>query len=538
MPNAGIIIEGEVSMRYLLGDSTESKLEINYLTFLREVVDCAVVLMEAQSVLVANVDKRNARASEWAGLIRAVEELGNEAAALVEPIAQEQAKTPAGRCASAIAKAVKDAVEAETAQAKASLAAARDEVDRDDQQVRARARANLEKLVRSHDLPGAEKELEAQWSGSAVKAKMRQRTGFGVEAVIALETSSSSLLSSDLRVERIAEGVEVHVREAGGWLKKGDKLVAQKLGRYQVIGVTVAAKQVAVQLRSAPDANAATLAITVRRSGEVTIASRDTRPASSTAAGGAVTIASRDTRPASSTAAGGAVTNDGGGGKEYEVDERGRNGLKQLADRLEASLRELEDQRVGLLDISIDNMAFAEHAQPRVLAERLVTEIAPTVQLIARHSRSPGELVLRRQLADDRREEYFISVSELVRKIETLPVPARSVFAPLQLGSDPNTGPVRAHAQPAEPALEPKVVVEPQAAAEPRAAESAAPAVGGEPRRSSPSVSPPSILAASAARTGRTIPPPASKSEMTPQEVADAQLAASIDAALADDEPA
>src|SRR5439155_716472 len=144
-----------------------------------------------------------------------------------------------GRCAAAIAKAIKEAVDHETAQAKQQLATAREEVDREDSGVRARARTTLEKLMRAHDLPGAEKELEAQWTGGAVKAKMRQRTSFGVEAAIALETQGSTMLASDLRVDRIAEGVEVHAREAGGWLKKGDKLVAQKLGRYQITGITV-----------------------------------------------------------------------------------------------------------------------------------------------------------------------------------------------------------------------------------------------------------------------------------------------------------
>lgn len=407
-------------MRYLLGDSTDSDLQFNYLTFLREVIDAGVVLLEAERTLGTNAERRQTRASESAGMIRAVEELGKDAEAVVDPIMKEQPKTPAGRCAAAIAKAIKEAVDAETSQAKSALGSSTGEIDREDQEVRTRASAVLEKLLRAHDLPNAEKELEAAWATGGVKARMRQRSSFGVEATLVLDASGSAVLAADLRVDRIAENVEIHSHEAGGWLKKGDKLVAQKLGRYQVIGVKVDAKQVSIQLRP-PDASGTPLDITVLRNGDVGIA------------GGAA-------------------------GKEYAVEDRDRAGLKGLADKLEAALRELEDKRSSLAELVIDGKPFAEFGKPRVIAERLVAAIAPTVQKIAQHSRSPGELVLRRQISDDRREEVFVPVAELVKKIDTLPIPARAVFAPLELGTSLSTGPVaRVPAPPVLPADEAKL---------------------------------------------------------------------------------
>jgi hypothetical protein len=379
---------------YLLGDSSGPAIAFNYLAFLREVVDCAVVLLEAEATLSSNLERRDARANETAGLLRAVEELGAEATAVVEPVAKEQPNTPAGRCAAAIARAIKEAVETETAQAKNTTATAAEEVARDDQQARGKAKAVLEKLMRAHDLPEAEKELEASWSGGALKATMRQRTKLGLEATITLEPQGSALLAGDLRVDRVVEGVEVHAHEAGGFFKKSDKLVVVKLGRYQVIGLELDAKQVTVQLK-APDGNATSLIISVPRTGDITI--------------------------------------EGGPAKEYEIDEHDRSGLEQLAAKLEAALHELEDHRTALVELVIDGKPFAEHPHPHVVAERLIAAIAPTVQLISRHSRSPGELVLRRQLADDRREEVFVSVADLTKKIDVLPVASRAVFAPLRL---------------------------------------------------------------------------------------------------------
>ena len=49
------------------------------------------------------------------------------------------------------------------------------------------------------------------------------------------------------------------------------------------------------------------------------------------------------------------------------------------------------------------------HAKPTLLVERLIATMAPVVQEIAARSQSPGELVLRRLLSGDRREEIFLS---------------------------------------------------------------------------------------------------------------------------------
>ena len=369
-------------MRYLLGDSSESNLDFNYLAFLREVIECAAVLAEAEVTLASNVDYGRTREKETAAVVAAVEDLGKRATQLVGPVAKEQGGTPVGRCAALIANAVREAVEKESSQARATLATAREEMGKEDQRVHSRTREVLEKLLRVHDLPGAEKEVHVAWSGSTVKATTRQRTSFGVEAVMSLEIPAGSVFAPDLRVDRIAEAVEVRALEAGGWLKKGDKLVPHKLGRYQVVGVSVGT-DVIVRLRSGTD-GATGFNLKAPRNGGI------------------------------------AIEQTGGGPvRDMTIDDKDRAGLKLLVERLEAATRLLET-RGTLVSIEIDGKLLSDHGHPRVLAERLVTAIAPTVQKIARHSRSPGELVLRRLLADDRREEVFISTSELIKRLDAM----------------------------------------------------------------------------------------------------------------------
>src|SRR5262249_15354113 len=161
------------------------------------------------------------------------------------------------------------------------------------------------------DLPGGESELDIT-CGTSLEATLRQHTEFGVVAVLSLDVPASSIFASDLRVDRVAEGaVELHAHESGGWLKKSDKLVALKRGRYHVTGVTVA-EDVVVRRPSSHDANATSLTITAHRNGEVT-------------------------------------ASGSGGDRAIMVEDSDKTGLRLLAARLEAAAQQLEEHRAGLV---------------------------------------------------------------------------------------------------------------------------------------------------------------------------------------------
>ena len=311
-----------------------------------------------------------------------------------------------------------------------------------------------------------------------MKATMRQRTSFGVEAVLALEIPPTSLFTADLRVDRVAEGVEVHGREAGGWLKKSDKLVAHKLGRYQVLSVTVGAT-VRIQLRA--EGNGGELTITSQPSGDMSIES----------SGG-------------STA------------REVTIEERDRAGLRSLVDKLEAATRSLADARGNLVSIEIDGKSMAEHANPRVFAERLTAAVGPTVQKINARSRSDGELVLRRLIAGNRREEIFVSIADLVQKFEKLPAHARDVFAALRLRGEPEPQPpIETKPVEAKPVEVKPVEVKPIGVTSVEV--KSAPVMVPMPERTTSRTSPPPIAAA-------TIPPLRTKEPTQPQSFAMADV--------------
>jgi hypothetical protein len=380
---------------YLFGDSTESGLDFNYLAFLREAVDCAVALVECDLALANIAERKRAREREMEAELAAIVELGRRATDLVHPVARDQKGVAVGRCAAAITTAIREAVERESAAVRATLAGQREELDKDGLGVNTRAHEALEKLLRTHDLPVAEKVIEVVWTTSGVDASLTQRTGFGVEAVVALDVPPGSLFTPDLRVEQVAPGIEVHAREAGGWIKKSDKLVTHKLGRYHITAITIDTT-VRIQLRD--DTHAGELTITAPPNGDIEV--------------------------------------DGSGGgtaREITIEERDRAGLRAFVDKLEAATRELAVSRGRLVSIELEKKVLGEDGNARRLAERLMSAVAPTVHKIKAHSRNPDELVLRRLLGDNRREETFVPIVELVHRFEVLPLPARAVFAPLQL---------------------------------------------------------------------------------------------------------
>ncbi len=382
-------------MRYLYGDSTESTLEINYLAFLRDAVDFGVAVLQADNGLILARDRRSHRDRAAEDSARAIEAFGRSALQVTEPLAHGD--QPVNRCAATVVQAIHDAVKREVGRVRAGQGNDLDQIVAELQRLREKCVSALGALLATHDLPDADETLIVQWGGTAYEAKMIQRVGFGLEVTIALEIAPSSLFGHDLKVEKVAEGAEVHAPETAGWVKKQLKMVPHKLGRHHVTHVTVSTAGTLVKVRATPEAGAAGFDILVARNGEV-----------------AVERAGRTENEAT-----------------FETDERDLTGLRSLAAKLEAASDGLRGSRGALVSAMLDGKALASHEHPAVLVERLVATMAPVVNEIARHSLSPRELVLKRLLGGDRREEIFLSRAELTAKIEVLPIGVRRMFAPL-----------------------------------------------------------------------------------------------------------
>ncbi|HTJ46784.1 MAG TPA: hypothetical protein VL463_31995 [Kofleriaceae bacterium] len=392
-------------MRYLFGDSSESDLDINYLAFLRDAVDFGVAILQADAGLAALRDKRGVREHEAGNASRSVEDFGRSASSLTEPLVKGDA--PLNRCAASIAQATADAVKREVGRVKAQLQQELEQIDGETRALHDRSLQALAKLLAAHDLPGAVEQIAIRWAGSGFTARLTQRAKLGLEATLALDIPAGSMFAHELRVEKVGDGIEVHAPETAGWLKKEVKMVPHRLGRHFVTEVIVTPAGVSARVRTTHDPNVTTggFDLAVSAKGDVTVAR--------------------------------AGDPDGA----FGTDERDLAILRAFAGKLEEAARALRTSRGAVVEAKIDAEALAAHQHPRVIVERLVASMAPIVAEIARRCPSPRELVLKRLLGGDRREEIFLPRSELVAKLEPLSIAQRHAFAPLGIVDDPGGAP-------------------------------------------------------------------------------------------------
>jgi hypothetical protein len=122
--------------------------------------------------------------------------------------------------------------------------------------------------------------------------------------------------------------------------------------------------------------------------------------------------------------------------------------IKRLWRRIEETIADLVAKRAQLLAATLHGKRLGELESPAVVAVAIIQTMAPLVHDMARHSRTPGELQLKRDLGDGRREELFVSAAEITGKYARLRPHNRDLFAAFGLDPVRSTSDVvpRAHA--------------------------------------------------------------------------------------------
>jgi hypothetical protein len=105
----------------------------------------------------------------------------------------------------------------------------------------------------------------------------------------------------------------------------------------------------------------------------------------------------------------------------------------ELGQRVIDSVQGLTSLRGGLRSASLDNQPLEPLAWPETAAHRLIGQLSPIVLEIGRRSGAPGELVLRRDVGDGRREEIYVTKAELWERLLVLPPERRVAFTALGL---------------------------------------------------------------------------------------------------------
>jgi tetratricopeptide (TPR) repeat protein len=389
-------------MKYLYGDSSESPLDYNFIQTLRDTVEFGVQVLQAEQRMLAETGKASERRAAGDAELARVEALPGLVQRTLEEASRVTPESPSGRCSAAIMKAATDLSRGEMERARAAFAEVLAKLEAQAAKEREACVKALEKMLLKQDLLDSRTLLQVQLrGGSRFEARLTMSAPYGVEAVLDLDIPATHAFARPIRLDRFVDVLEMETAE-GSWLSKDTKLRPHRLDKYNILEVAIAADQMTLKLRQGADGGGRGFDLKLRR-----------QPAQ-------VLVYRVDDPPKAAEQA-------------AEIKSADLPKFMALWDTLVAGTSDLVKARRTLLQATLDGKAMKDHEKPSVLLERIVGKMAPIVQEIVRRSPSPNELVLKRLLGDDRREEIFLSKDELRRKLEVLPPASLRVMEPLGL---------------------------------------------------------------------------------------------------------
>jgi hypothetical protein len=390
-------------MSYLFGDSAPSPFRTNFIEFLRLAMGfCAHALSVEHRVLLEQTrrirleEEIDADGEHLQQLLGRLTNTIEDATAGAEPRVSGYAAD--------IQNKAREVVDAGLETMRQSLTESVAEIA---QSIKLERKSNLtplEKVTLAYDFPEATNTVHLRLSdGGRYTAWLESVTPYRLETVIELSVTAESVFAHDVRVDKFVEGLELRAPETAGWIRKESRMVPQKLGRFHITELTLGETSL-IKLRSSPEPQASGYDISVEvEEPQVRIVR---------------------------------IGKDAEGSGAFDPEPSDIPNVLKLRDKLEEAANALTGKRRALTSARIAEQPIDESTGMRAFVEQLVLVMAPMVREIAAHSFSPGELVLRRMMADDRREEIFVTKAELRTILGDLTEMDRELFAPLELHHD------------------------------------------------------------------------------------------------------
>jgi len=125
-------------------------------------------------------------------------------------------------------------------------------------------------------------------------------------------------------------------------------------------------------------------------------------------------------------------------GAEIELDTDSASALSRLVDAVVLAM-ETAITRRRTRDIAIAKVGVRSMSDPAEPARAMLDMLAPTIRTLCAKSRVPGELTLKKDIADGRREELFVPRQVIAAKYQGLPADYRKYFDAAGLGGHPTT---------------------------------------------------------------------------------------------------
>jgi hypothetical protein len=393
-------------MGHLYGDSTMFPFAPDFIEIVRHAVDAGVQLMAAEHAI-GKARKRTDSVEQQRQSIRAqLATLGDAVSATLEPFLTGKSER-AARVSKLIRERSKELIAAEEVSLEGAVTEKVSSSRTAIESARQSSFRAIETFVLRHDLPDTDVGLHLVAEESTYRGQALVTTPFGVEAVFGLAIPAAHDWGRPRRVVELSAGTEVHVPMESGIFTKKIEPKPVKLDKLFITEVAISSSRTLITLRKGP------------RSG----------------AGYQIEVLDEDVPRATLTH----VTEEGGVGPEEPLalgDEDSVHVLR-LWNRVLDTSRDLPARRQAMTEATFDGKSITELDEPRLVCERLVAIMAPVVQQLGQKSGAPGELVIRRDVGEGRREEVFITKAELQEKVTALPEELQKIFDPFELGEGP-----------------------------------------------------------------------------------------------------
>jgi hypothetical protein len=131
--------------------------------------------------------------------------------------------------------------------------------------------------------------------------------------------------------------------------------------------------------------------------------------------------------------------------------------IRLLAERAYGTLKDLIDRR-SLVELTFGGKAISDLDEPRILPLELLQQLTPLARTIRERSRASGELVLKRDIGDGRREELFVPRATLAQQFARLPPEYRRPFEEMGISAEETQPALQLPRVPAAPARHPATV--------------------------------------------------------------------------------
>ena len=381
---------------YRYGDGTPFPLDENFIETMTSAVEACTSAFLPLTELDTRRDRAKAARTEADGELARLAELDKAVQTAMAPFAAADRR-------SAQAQAVAQKV---VQLARQSIQQARTQVEGRVTALEAQAGAGtaadavlhaLRPFFDHHTLPNT------KWT-FAWDARGTEATAEGVATAGRLTASFSFAVGGTwrmpVRVDQLAEAVVVHMMKKG--LLGKAKPAPVDLGKYVVVAFERTAAGHVITLKEKPDRASQGLRFSVTDSG-----------------------ATWESLGAS-------------GQTETEanpLDHEDEGGVRRLGEAANKALDELVGHRT-LTDLTLGGQALAAMPEPRAVPMEVLRQLTPLSRTIRERSRVHGELVLKRDLADGRREELFVPRAKLSQHFAKLPAEYRKPFEDMGVSAE------------------------------------------------------------------------------------------------------